>query len=111
MPTNENPVPNDGAMASDDPEPNDGAMASERPMISVTARYFAVFREQAGTTTEPLTTRASTAAELYAEVADRHGLRDPVAHCKVAINDELAGWDQTLSEGDVVLFFPPVAGG
>ena len=80
-------------------------------MIDVTARYFAVFREQAGTTSESLTTRATTAAELYAEVADRHGLEDPIAHCKVAVNDELAGWDWPLAEGDVVLFFPPVAGG
>ena len=84
---------------------------NDGPMIDVTAHYFAVFREQAGTTTEPLTTSATTAAELYAEVADRHDLKDPIAHCKVAINDELASWDRALSEGDVVLFFPPVAGG
>ena len=111
MPTNDHPAPGDGAMASDGPAPNDGAMVSEGRMIGVTARYFAVFREQAGTAAESLTTRATTAAELYAEIAERHGLKDPVANCKVAINDELAGWDRTLSEGDVVLFFPPVAGG
>ena len=85
--------------------------ANEGPMIGITAQYFAVFREQAGTTAESLSTRARTAAELFAEVAERHGLADPMAHCKVAINDELAGWDRTLAEGDVVLFFPPVAGG
>ena len=85
--------------------------ANEGPMIGVTAQYFAVFREQAGTTAESLSTRARTAAELFAEVAERHRLADPMAHCKVAINDELAGWDRTLAEGDVVLFFPPVAGG
>ena len=86
-------------------------MTGEGPMIGITARYFAVFREQAGTAAESLTTRATTAAELYSEVAARHGLEDPLAHCKVAVNDELAGWDRTLAEGDVVLFFPPVAGG
>lgn len=84
---------------------------NDRSGIQVTARYFAVFREQAGTTTESLTTQSTTAAELFAEVSDRYGLEDSIALCKVAINDELAGWDQTLSEGDVVLFFPPVAGG
>lgn len=84
---------------------------NDGPMIGVTAQYFAVFREQAGTATESLTTGATTAAELFAEVSDRHGLEDPIAHCKVAINDELASWDRPLSEGDVVLFFPPVAGG
>ncbi len=84
---------------------------NDRSGIQVTARYFAVFREQAGTTTESLTTQSTTAAELFAEVSGRHGLEDSIALCKVAINGELAGWDQALAEGDVVLFFPPVAGG
>jgi molybdopterin converting factor small subunit len=29
----------------------------------------------------------------------------------VAINDEMAGWEALLQDGDEVLFFPPVAGG
>jgi molybdopterin converting factor small subunit len=29
----------------------------------------------------------------------------------VAVNDEMASWDSSLSDGDEVLFFPPVAGG
>ena len=80
-------------------------------MIGVTAKYFAVFREQAGQDTEPLSTYATTAGELFVEIATRHGFADPMVRCKVAINDELAGWEEKISEGDVVLFFPPVAGG
>ena len=80
-------------------------------MIGVTARYFAAFREQAGRDTEEVSTEAATAGELFEEIATRHGFADPMGRCKVAVNDELAVWDQTLSEGDVVLFFPPVAGG
>ena len=80
-------------------------------MIEVTARYFAAFRERAGRDAEPLSTAARTAAELYAELAGRHGFADSMARCKVAINDELAEWSSTLSAGDEVLFFPPVAGG
>ena len=80
-------------------------------MIGVTAKYFAVFREQAGQDAEALSTDATTAGELFAEIATRHGFADPMARCKVAINDELAGWEEEISEGDVVLFFPPVAGG
>jgi molybdopterin converting factor small subunit len=34
-----------------------------------------------------------------------------MTRCKVAINDELADWNVTLTAGDEVLFFPPVAGG
>jgi len=80
-------------------------------MIEVTARYFAAFRERAGRDVESLSTAASTAAELYDELAGRHGFADSMARCKVAINDELADWGSTLSAGDEVLFFPPVAGG
>jgi molybdopterin converting factor subunit 1 len=80
-------------------------------VIAVTARYFAAFRERAGRDREELTTGARTAAELYGELARRHGFADSMTRCKVAINDELAAWDVQLAAGDEVLFFPPVAGG
>jgi molybdopterin converting factor subunit 1 len=80
-------------------------------MIQVTARYFAAFRERAGRDTERLTTAATTAAELYGELARRHGFADSMTRCKVAVNDELADWNVELAAGDEVLFFPPVAGG
>jgi molybdopterin converting factor subunit 1 len=80
-------------------------------MVDVTAEYFAVFREQAGCNSEALTTASSTARELFAELAERHGFLDTTARCKVAINGEMADWEARISAGDVVLFFPPVAGG
>jgi len=80
-------------------------------MIEITARYFAAFRERAGRDTERVTTQARTAAELYGELARRHGFADSLARCKVAVNDELADWNVALAAGDEVLFFPPVAGG
>jgi molybdopterin converting factor subunit 1 len=80
-------------------------------VIEVTARYFAAFREQAGRESETLSTAAATAGELYKEVAGRHGFADAAGRCKVAVNDELSGWEHRLHQGDVVLFFPPVAGG
>jgi sulfur-carrier protein len=80
-------------------------------MIEVTARYFAAFRERVGQDREELTTSARTAAELYDELARKHGFADSVTRCKVAINDELVDWDVALAAGDEILFFPPVAGG
>jgi molybdopterin converting factor subunit 1 len=80
-------------------------------VIAVTARYFAAFRERAGRDREQVTTGARTAAELYAEIARKHGFADSIQRCKVAVNDELAAWDRELAAGDEVLFFPPVAGG
>jgi molybdopterin converting factor small subunit len=53
----------------------------------------------------------STAADLFSALADRHGSREPLGHCKVAINDEMADWDTAVNDGDTILLFPPVAGG
>jgi molybdopterin converting factor subunit 1 len=80
-------------------------------MINVTARYFAAFRERAGRDAEALDTNARTAAELYGELARKHGFADSMTRCKVAVNDEIADWNVQLAAGDEVLFFPPVAGG
>jgi hypothetical protein len=56
-------------------------------------------------------TRLTFFADLYGELARRHGFADSITRCKVAINDELADWNVALTTGDEVLFFPPVAGG
>lgn len=80
-------------------------------MIDVTAHYFAAFRERAGCESEAVNTSSQTAAELYDEVASRHGFADQRDRCKVAINGALAAWDSALASGDEILFFPPVAGG
>lgn len=80
-------------------------------MISITVRYFALFRERAGCAEESVSTNAINTLTLFQELRDRHGTDDPRGHCKVAINDVMADWDSPLSDGDVVLLFPPVAGG
>lgn len=80
-------------------------------MKTITVKYFALFREKAGTSEEVVTTAAVTAAELFQELQHRHGSPEPLGHCKVAINDAMATWDDTIRDGDTVLLFPPVAGG
>lgn len=79
--------------------------------MRVTVRYFAMFRENAGVAEEELTVDGSTAAHVFEATRSRHGSAEPLGHCKVAINDEMADWDTAISDGDVVLLFPPVAGG
>ena len=80
-------------------------------MKTLTVRYFAMFREHAGIAEEVLETDAATAAEVFEATRHRHGSAEPAGHCKVAINDRMADWDSQLADGDIVLLFPPVAGG
>ena len=76
-----------------------------------TARYFALFREQAGCASEPVQWDGGTAADLFRLMAQKHEPLTAEAAALVAINDEMAAWETVLQEGDEVLFFPPVAGG
>ena len=80
-------------------------------MKTITVRYFAMFRENAGTGEETLELDAATAADVFTATRARHGSTEPTGHCKVAINDAMADWDSPVVDGDVVLLFPPVAGG
>jgi molybdopterin converting factor subunit 1 len=77
----------------------------------ITVRYFAMFREHAGIGEETLELDATTALDVFEATRARHGSAEPKGHCKVAINDHMVDWDAPVSDGDVVLLFPPVAGG
>lgn len=80
-------------------------------MKTITVRYFAMFREHAGRSEETLQTDAATAKDVFEQTRLRHGSSEPNGHCKVAINDAMADWSSPVSDGDIVLLFPPVAGG
>lgn len=80
-------------------------------MKTITVRYFASFRENAGLEEETLAIDADTAADVFAATQSRHGSTEPLGHCKVAINDALATWESPVADGDTLLLFPPVAGG
>ena len=79
--------------------------------MNLNIRYFAAFREATGTETETVVSTAASPAELFSECKARHGGLEQYSSSLVAINDEMAGWDDALADGDEVLFFPPVAGG
>lgn len=78
---------------------------------TVRVRYFAVLRDQRGVSEESVATEATTAAELYEELAGRHGFTLPADRLRVAINDEFEAWGAPVRDADSVVFLPPVAGG
>jgi len=80
-------------------------------MKKIHVRYFALFRDQVGRDEETIETDASDPAGLYAELQVRHDLGLGADRLKVAVNDEFTSWDRSLSDGDRIVFIPPVAGG
>jgi MoaD family protein len=79
--------------------------------MRITVRYFAAFREAAGTERETLDTAAATPADLFAECQSRHAGLQRFGASLVAVNDRMSDWNASLADADEVLFFPPVAGG
>jgi MoaD family protein len=79
-------------------------------MAKINIEYFAILRDHVGRNSESVETDAGTAAELFDELNRRYKFPD-VGNMKVAINDEFERWDSKLTEGDSVVFIPPVAGG
>jgi molybdenum cofactor guanylyltransferase len=91
------------------------AMSSFQPESGaareIRVQYYALLREQAGRSTETLSTAARTPRELYTELAARHAFTLPADLLRVAVNAEFGDWSQPLKPGDAVVFIPPVAGG
>jgi molybdenum cofactor guanylyltransferase len=79
--------------------------------MRITVQYYALLREQAGRSSETLTTDARTPRELYEELRKRHPFSLAPEMLRVAVNAEFGDWSQRLAEGDAVVFIPPVAGG
>lgn len=77
----------------------------------VSVQYYALLREQAGRSSETLVSTAGTPRELYRELRQRYPFSLAPEMLRVAINSEFGEWEQPLSEGDSVVFIPPVAGG
>ena len=75
--------------------------------MKITVQYHAMLREQKGCAEEQFETEARDAQSLYTQL----DLSLDRTHIKVAINDEMVNWDTPFSDGDVVIFIPPVAGG
>ncbi|MET0496860.1 MAG: NTP transferase domain-containing protein [Steroidobacteraceae bacterium] len=79
--------------------------------VNLRVQYYALFREQAGRSEESVSTTARTPAALYAELQSRHPFKLAPEQLKVAINADFRDWSTPLTDGDTVVFIPPVAGG
>ena len=79
--------------------------------MTVTVRYYARLKEEAGMSRETLETEAATIEALWVELTARHGFTLEAKLIKAAQDDEFCPWDSPLISGALVVFMPPVAGG
>ena len=80
-------------------------------------RYFASLRERIGTSSEDYEPRAES-MRVADIAADLRGRGDPWADAlaedatvMAAVNQEMAGAETPVRDGDELAFFPPVTGG
>ncbi len=80
-------------------------------MHSIQVRFFAAFREFAGTDAVLLETDAETVDDVFEACLQQFPRLFRPEASLVAVNEKMADWSTAVRNGDEVLFFPPVAGG
>ncbi|WP_439109830.1 molybdopterin converting factor subunit 1 [Lentibacter sp.] len=77
--------------------------------------YFAWVRERIGLPRETVETQAETVADLVAELIAREeryaAAFADLSALRVAVDQELVGFDTSLAGAREVAFFPPMTGG
>ena len=81
--------------------------------MKLTARFFALYRERAGTREQTLDLpQGTTVSELLGVLRQQYPhLAPPQVDIVVAVNAEYADKNTVLLEGDEVSLIPPVSGG
>jgi molybdopterin converting factor small subunit len=80
-------------------------------VVTVTVRYFAKLKEEAGLGSETVETSAATVSELWEDLRRRHPFSLAADLIRAAQDDEFCSWDAPLVPGVEVVLMPPVAGG
>jgi len=80
--------------------------------IAVRVRLFARLRELAEAETDALQVPpGSSLADVYDALRAKHPALPARDSVRAALNQEFAGWEHPVAEGDEVAFIPPVSGG
>lgn len=78
---------------------------------TITVTYFAQLKELTGTSEETIQTDSETPAGLFEEIRAKYNIPLKRKGMMVAINGDFTDWTHPLTEGEEVVFIPPVAGG
>lgn len=78
---------------------------------NITVTYFAQLRELTGTGSEPIQTDSETPAGVFEEIRAKHNIPLKRKGMMVAVNGDFTDWTHPLTDGEEIVFIPPVAGG
>ena len=80
-------------------------------MKSLTVQCYGALREVFGEVQQPVLSNAVSCADLWDELINARGLHLDRERVRVAVDDQFATWDSSLTSGQSVAFMPPFAGG
>jgi molybdopterin-guanine dinucleotide biosynthesis protein A len=79
---------------------------------TIGVRYFALLRELAGKSEESVSVDSGdTASQIYLQLAAKYAFPLGLSDLRVAVNDDFTTGDHPLTDGDRLVFIPPVSGG
>ena len=79
--------------------------------LQIRVIYFAKLRYRIGLDEEIFSMeKGDDPSDVLASINKKHKI-DVGANFKIAVNDEFSQWDVKLSNGDRLVFIPPVTGG
>jgi molybdopterin converting factor subunit 1 len=79
--------------------------------MKINIAYYAMFREAAGSSKETVEVESDNAVALFDSLKEKYDFSMSRSRVRLAVNDAFVNWDTPLSDGDSVVFIPPVAGG
>jgi len=79
--------------------------------MKVEIQYFAELRQQAQRDNEILDISEPDAKVIYTRLQEKYGFHSDWHQLGLAVNHQMARWDHSLQNGDVIVFIPKVAGG
>ena len=79
--------------------------------MTISVKFFAALRDEAGKTQEELPTTAETPEDVFEELALKYGFKLSQQQVRYAVNGAYVDPRHTLSEGDELVIIPPIAGG
>ncbi len=79
--------------------------------MKINITYYAMFREEAGCSGEQIEVESGNAVSVFEVLQKKHDFSMSRTHVRLAVNDAFVDWETPLSDGDSIVFIPPVAGG